>query len=121
MTENAYFASPDGLANGTRQVMQISQFAVNMLEEFITDVSATSDWPGKDDSYAKQMIPKEREGREGAISTCREFVNALVAIGDGTMANLHNVVGTQGGVLDGIRNSHINTGDGNNGTHSGKH
>jgi hypothetical protein len=37
------------------------------------------------------------------------------------MANLHNVVGTQGGVLDGIRNSHINTGDGNNGTHSGKH
>jgi hypothetical protein len=48
-------------------------------------------------------------------------VKALVAIGDGTSANLHNIVGTQGGVLDAIRDSHTSTGGGNNGTHSGKH
>jgi hypothetical protein len=64
MSENAYLASPDGLANGTRQIVEISEFAVRMLEDFITEVSATAGWPGKDDSYAKQMIPKEREGRE---------------------------------------------------------
>jgi hypothetical protein len=49
-------------------------------------------------------------------------VKALVAIGDGTSANLHNIVGTQGGVLDAIRDSGINKGNGNgNGSRSGKH
>ncbi|MDQ0790855.1 hypothetical protein [Streptomyces sp. B3I8] len=122
MSENAYFANPSVLVAGTRQIELISQMANEMLNEFIADVSATSDWPGKDDSYAKQTIPKEREGREGAIATCTELVNALVAVGDGTLANTKNVLGTQRGVLDSIHDSGINKGNGNNdGAHSGKH
>ncbi len=65
MTENAYYANfPPGLTGGTRQLQAISDYAVDMFNEFFHDVSATSDWPGKDDSYAKTMVPQEKKQRE---------------------------------------------------------
>jgi hypothetical protein len=103
---------------GTRQIEQISQMVTEMVQEFVTDVSETADWCGDSDSYAKQMKPKEKEQREGAISTGEALTNALVSAGNGTIANVKSVVGTQNGVLDAIHDSHINNNGG--GSHSGK-
>ncbi|WP_030381576.1 MULTISPECIES: hypothetical protein [unclassified Streptomyces] len=118
MTENAYFANPSALMAGTRQIELISQMANEMFGEFVADVSATAGWPGKSDSYAKQMIPKEKEQREGSIAAGEALVHALVSAGDGTIANTKSVVGTQNGVLDAINDSRINTNNG--GSHGGK-
>ncbi len=92
-----------------------------MISEFITDVSATSRWPGHDDSYAKQMLPQEKEQREGTITTGSSLSEAIVGVGDGTLANLKSVVGTQNGVLGAIHDSDINSGDTDGGSHGGKH
>ncbi|MFK0120067.1 hypothetical protein [Streptomyces sp. NPDC090994] len=118
MTDNAYFANPAALASGTRQIQAISNFAVEMINEFITDVSATADWCGKDDSYAEQMIPQEKKQREGAISTGKALTDAIVGVGDGTLANLKNILGTQGGNLEAIHDSSIDTSN-TGGTHGG--
>jgi hypothetical protein len=119
MSENAYFANPHALMAGTRQIEQISQMVTEMVREFVTDVSETADWCGESDSYAKQMKPKEKEQREGAISTGEALANALVSAGNGTIANTKSVLGTQSGVIDAIRGSSINTNNGD-GSHSGK-
>ncbi|MEU6197107.1 hypothetical protein [Streptomyces sp. NPDC047061] len=121
MSENAYSASPPALIAGTRQIEQISRLANEMISEFITDVSATSKWPGHDDSYAKQMLPQEKEQREGSVTTGSSLSEAIVSIGDGTLTNLKSVLGTQSGVLDAIHDSSIDTGDTNTGSHNGKH
>jgi hypothetical protein len=119
MASNAYYANPGVLQSGTRQIEQISRLATEIINEFITDVSATSDWPGDNDSYAKQVRPQEKKQREGAVTTGSALTEAIVGVGDGTLANLKSVVGTQNGVLDAIHDSNINTGNTN--SHSGKH
>ncbi|KPI08692.1 hypothetical protein OK074_3479 [Actinobacteria bacterium OK074] len=121
MSENAYYASPPALVAGTRQIEQISRLATDMINEFITDVSATSDWPGQNDSYAKQMLPQEKQQREGSITTGTSLSEAIVGVGDGTLANLKSVLGTQSGVVDAIHDSSINSGDTGDGSHGGKH
>ncbi|MFB8210120.1 MULTISPECIES: hypothetical protein [unclassified Streptomyces] len=119
MTENAYYASIPGLAGGTRQLQAISDYAVDMFNEFFHDVSATSDWPGKDDSYAKTMIPQEKKQREGAVDTGKALTEAIVGVGDGTLANLKSVLTTLGGNLDAIHESHIDNSNVSGGTHGG--
>nr|WSY50991.1 hypothetical protein OG999_13315 [Streptomyces sp. NBC_00886] len=121
MSENAYSASPPALIAGTRQIDQISRLANEMINEFITDVSSTSGWPGHDDSYAKQMLPQEKQQREGSVKTGTSLSEAIVGVGDGTLTNLKSVLGTQSGVIDAIHDSSINTGDTGDGSHSGKH
>ena len=121
MASNAYSATPPALVAGTRQIEQISRLANEMINEFITDVSSTSGWPGHDDSYAKQMLPQEKEQREGSIKTGSSLSEAIVSIGDGTLTNLKSVLGTQNGALDAIHDSNINTGDTDGGSHGGKH
>ncbi|MEU4656101.1 hypothetical protein AB0G32_19490 [Streptomyces sp. NPDC023723] len=121
MTDNAYFANPAALASGTRQIQAISNFAVEMINEFVSDVSATADWCGDDDSYAKQMIPQEKKQREGATSTGKALTEAIVGVGDGTLANLKNIVGTQNGNLEAINDSHIDTSNTTGGTGGGRH
>lgn len=121
MTDNAYFADPAALASGTRQIQAISNFAVDMINEFIADVSATSDWPGRDDSYAEQMIPQEKKQREGAVSTGTALTEAIVGVGDGTLANLKNILGTQSGNLEAIQSSSIDTSNTGGTTGGGKH
>jgi hypothetical protein len=118
MTDNAYFANPAALASGTKQIEAISNFAVDAFNEFFRDVAATADWCGKDDSYAKQTIPQEKKQREGAIATGKALTEAIVGVGDGTLANLKNILGTQGGNLEAIHDSHIDTGN-TGGTHGG--
>jgi len=119
MASNAYSASPPALIAGTRQIEQISRLANEMINEFITDVSSTSGWPGYDDSYAEQMRPQEKKQRDGSIDTGSSLSEAIVGVGDGTLANLKSVLGTQNGVLDAIHDS--NTGDTGDGSHGGKH
>ncbi|WP_043678274.1 hypothetical protein [Streptomyces xylophagus] len=121
MSSNAYSASPAALIAGTRQIEQISRLANEMISEFITDVSSTSGWPGDDDSYAKQMLPQEKEQREGSVKTGSSLSEAIVSIGDGTLTNLKSVLGTQNNVLGAIHDSDINTGDTDGGSHGGKH
>ncbi|MGW0832704.1 hypothetical protein [Streptomyces prunicolor] len=116
---NAYSASPAALIAGTRQIEQISQLANDMINEFITDVSSTSGWPGHDDDFAKQMKPQEKKERDGSVDTGSSLSEAIVSIGDGTLTNLKSVLGTQNGVLDAIHDS--STGDTNTGSHNGKH
>jgi hypothetical protein len=116
---NAYSASPPALVAGTRQIEQISRLANEMINEFITDVSSTSRWPGDDDDFAKQMRPAEKQQREGSVEAGSSLSEAIVSIGDGTLTNLKSVLGTQNGVLDAIHDS--NTGDTNSGSHNGKH
>lgn len=121
MSSNAYSASPAALIAGTRQIEQISRLANEMINEFITDVSSTSGWPGYDDDFAKQMRPQEKEQRDGSIDTGSSLSEAIVSIGDGTLTNLKSVLGTQNGVLDAIHDSDINSGDTGDGSHGGKH
>ncbi|WP_432131929.1 hypothetical protein [Streptomyces tendae] len=116
MVQNPYYASPAALASGVQRIEQISHLAAAMIDEFVTDVRATSRWPGEKGSYAEITGKQEREQREWAESTGRAVSEALVGLVDGTLANLENVRRTQEGVLSAIHDS----GHPSGGTHSGK-
>ena len=66
---NAYYAEPARIQAGVRQIDQISTLAEDMLRDFVSAVNLTSDWPGTNDSYAKQAIPQEKQEREAAVGT----------------------------------------------------
>jgi len=102
---NSYYAEPDQLAAGVRYINQISTLAHDMLRDFTTTVNDTHGWPGKDDDFAKEVIPAELREREMAIDTGTSLVEAVVSVADGTMANLDNIRNTQNGVIDSINSA----------------
>ncbi|MEH0422065.1 hypothetical protein [Streptomyces sp. B21-083] len=102
---NAYYAEPDRLAAGVRQIDQIGALAHEMLRDFTTTVNDTHGWPGKDDSFAQEVIPQELRERKTAVETGTSLVEAVVSVADGTMANLDNIRNTQSGVIDSINSA----------------
>ncbi|WP_299531521.1 hypothetical protein [uncultured Streptomyces sp.] len=113
---NAYYAEPGRLQAGARQIDQISALAQEIVHEFVSAVNLTRDWPGTDDSYAKEVLPQEKKEREAALDTGLALSKAVVGVADGTMSNLSNILSTQSGVLDSIRSS-SRGGNGNGGKH----
>ncbi|ELP71348.1 hypothetical protein ACKI1I_08900 [Streptomyces turgidiscabies] len=102
---NAYYAEPDRLAAGVRQINAISSLAHEMLRDFTTTVNDTRGWPGRDDSFAQEVIPAELKERETAVQTGSSLVDAVVSVADGTMSNLSNIRSTQMGVMDSINSA----------------
>jgi len=102
---NAYYAEPDRLAAGVRQINAIGTFAHEMLRDFTTTVNDTHGWPGKDDSFAQEVIPQELKERTMAVDTGTSLVEAVVSVADGTMSNLENIRNTQNGVIDSINSA----------------
>ncbi|GHH80323.1 hypothetical protein GCM10018793_35240 [Streptomyces sulfonofaciens] len=113
--DNAYFADPARLHSGIRQIESISSLAQAMLKDFVDEVNATKHWPGEDDSFAKQVLPRELKERQGSTDTIQSIADAVVGIADGTTANLRNITETQDGNMDAIRDSGRGAG------HHGKH
>ncbi|WP_327179800.1 hypothetical protein OG599_33915 [Streptomyces sp. NBC_01335] len=112
---NAYFAEPGRLQAGSRQIDQISALAREIVHDFVSSVNLTRDWPGTDDSYAKEVLPQEQKERKAAVETGVALSDAIVGVADGTLANLGNILSTQSGVLDSIHRSS------GSGSHGGKH
>ncbi|MER5600175.1 hypothetical protein FNH09_18090 [Streptomyces adustus] len=102
---NAYYAEPDRLAAGVRQIDQISTLAHEMLRDFTMGLNATVGWPGHDDSFAEEVIPQEKRERTMAVDTGTSLVEAVTGVADGTLANLDNIRTTQSGVLDSINSA----------------
>lgn len=102
---NAYYAEPERLAAGVRQINAISSLAHEMLRDFTTTVNDTRGWPGKDDSFALEVIPQEEKERRTAVETGTSLVEAVVGVADGTMTNLENIRNTQNGVIDSINSA----------------
>ncbi|MEU6353679.1 hypothetical protein ABZ896_30855 [Streptomyces sp. NPDC047072] len=105
---NAYFADPGRIQAGVRQVDAISSLAQEMVRDFTSAVNATRDWPGQDDDFAREVKPQEKSERTSVTDTGQAITDAVVGVADGTHANLRNIVGTQSGVLDAIRDSAAN-------------
>jgi hypothetical protein len=102
---NAYYAEPARIHAGVRQIDQISTLAQDMLRDFVSAVNLTSDWPGTNDSYAKEAIPQEKKEREAALGTGQALTDSVVGVANGTTTNLSSILSTQSGVLDAIHNS----------------
>ncbi|MFD5625956.1 MULTISPECIES: hypothetical protein [unclassified Streptomyces] len=102
---NAYYAEPDRLVAGVRQIDQISTLAHEMLRDFTMGLNSTVGWPGHDDSFAKEVIPQEKRERTTAVDTGTSLVEAVTGVADGTLANLDNIRTTQSGVLDSINSA----------------
>jgi hypothetical protein len=102
---NSYYADPNQLQAGIRQIDQISNLASEIVNEFVRTVNLTSDWPGHDDSYARVVIPQDKKERLAATDTGTAVDDAVFSVVDGTKANLDNVINTQNGVLDAINES----------------
>jgi hypothetical protein len=106
MTEgNEYYAEPDRLAAGVRQIDQISGLAHEMLRDFTMGLNNTVGWTGYDDSFAKEVIPQDKKERELAVQTGTSLVDAVVSVADGTLANLDNIRTTQNGVIESINSA----------------
>lgn len=105
---NAYFADPGRIQSGVRQIDEISALAQRMVHEFVADVNRTRDWPGTDDTFAREVQPQEKTERTTVTDTGQSVSDAVVAVADGTHTNLQNIMGTQSGILDAIHDSAVN-------------
>ncbi|MFB7054888.1 hypothetical protein ACFCXT_17435 [Streptomyces vinaceus] len=109
---DVYYAEPGQIQAGVRQIDQISALVRDIARDFLSEVNAVSDWPGRDDEFAREVLPKEKEERETASSTISSIEEAVVEIANGTHDNLRNIIGTQDGALDAIANSRVRDGRG---------
>ncbi|MFJ1967630.1 hypothetical protein ACIO93_03075 [Streptomyces sp. NPDC087903] len=102
---NAYYAEPERLASGVRQIDRISALAHEMLRDFTIGLNATVGWTGRDDSFAQEVVPQDKRERKTAVDTGTSLVDAVVSVADGTLANLDNIRNTQSGVIDSINSA----------------
>lgn len=102
---NAYYADPARIQGGVRQMNQISALVEGLVGDFVSSANLTRDWCGENDSMAKELIPQEKKERDGSIDTGRALSEAVVGVVNGTNDNVKNILTTQGGNLDAIRQS----------------
>ena len=105
---NGYLANPGRLQAWPRQVDAISSLAQEMVRDFVSAVNLTRDWPGHDDEFAREVKPQEKSERESVTDTGQAVTDAIVGVANGTHTNPQNILGTQNGVLDAIRDSAAN-------------
>jgi hypothetical protein len=119
---NNYFADPNRIQAGTREIDQISTYVQNLLENFTDGIYATVGWTGTSDSLAKQLIPADQQDRQQTTDTARALSQAVVGIARGTETNLKSILSTQQGNLDAIHDSSPGAnGDGDTGSGRNHH
>ncbi|KAB1140862.1 hypothetical protein F7R91_34565 [Streptomyces luteolifulvus] len=100
---NGYIADPNRLRTAIRQIEEISEMARDIVRDFAGEVARTQGWPGRDDSFAREVLPSERKERESALETGENIAGAGEQIALSTLENLDNIEGTQLGALEGIQ------------------
>ncbi|MFJ9683470.1 hypothetical protein ACIRP2_36305 [Streptomyces sp. NPDC101194] len=104
---DAYFAEPARIQAGLRQMFSISTSIGSMVDDFVADVRATRDWPGQDDSFAREVIPQEQKERESSTETAIALSDAVHGVAHGTSVNLTSIQSNQNNILDAIRDHRI--------------
>ncbi|GAA1300598.1 hypothetical protein OHU11_35980 [Streptomyces sp. NBC_00257] len=104
---DGYFAEPARIQAGLRQMFSISTSIGAMVDDFVVDVRATRDWPGQDDSFAKEVIPQEQKERESSSETAIALSEAVNGVAHGTSVNLKSIKSNQNNILDSIRDHRI--------------
>ncbi|WP_405710568.1 MULTISPECIES: hypothetical protein [unclassified Streptomyces] len=104
---DGYYAEPARIQAGLRQMFSISTSIGSMVDDFVMDVRATSDWPGQDDSFAKEVIPQEQKERESSSGTAIALSDAVNGVAHGTSVNLASIKSNQNNILDAIRDHRI--------------
>ncbi|MFJ6016966.1 hypothetical protein [Streptomyces sp. NPDC092952] len=104
---DGYFAEPARIQAGVRHMLSISTSLGAMVDDFVMDVRATRDWPGQDDSFAKEVIPQEQKERESSSETAIALSEAVYGVAHGTQVNLTAIRSNQNNILDAIRDHRI--------------
>ncbi|MFF3958380.1 hypothetical protein ACFYY1_34980 [Streptomyces sp. NPDC001890] len=104
---DGYYAEPARIQAGLRQMYSISTSIGSMVDDFVMDVRATRDWPGQDDSFAKEVIPQEQKERESSSETALALSEAVNGVAHGTSVNLASIKSNQNNILDAIRDHRI--------------
>lgn len=104
---DGYYAEPARIQAGLRQMFSISTSIGSMVDDFVMDVRATRDWPGQDDSFAKEVIPQEQKERESSSETAIALSEAVNGVAHGTSVNLVSIKSNQNNILDAIRDHRI--------------
>lgn len=104
---DGYFAEPARIQAGLRHMYSISASMGSMVDDFVVDVRATSDWPGQDDSFAKEVIPQELKERQSSSETALALSDAVNGVAHGTAVNLTSIMSNQNNILDAIRDHRI--------------
>ncbi|MEU2131695.1 hypothetical protein [Streptomyces sp. NPDC018352] len=104
---DGYYAEPARIQAGLRQMFSISTSIGSMVDDFVMDVRATRDWPGQDDSFAKEVIPQEQKERESSSETAIALSEAVNGVAHGTSVNLASIKSNQNNILDAIRDHRI--------------
>ncbi|MFJ3143425.1 hypothetical protein ACIPJM_13375 [Streptomyces halstedii] len=86
-----YFADPNRIQAGTRQLEAITEIAHAMAADFLDEVSDTVTWPGVSDDFAKKVRPQEQEERQATKDTCLAIRDAVVGITEGTLENVQTM------------------------------
>ncbi|MYR58924.1 hypothetical protein GTY54_22660 [Streptomyces sp. SID625] len=97
-----YYGDPRRIQAGTEQLKQIAELARSITSDFLDEISATVDWPGTSDDFAKQARPKEQKERQTAKDTCTAIRDAIVGITEGTLQNLDSMTRVRDQALDAI-------------------
>ncbi|MFJ7200504.1 MULTISPECIES: hypothetical protein [unclassified Streptomyces] len=104
---DGYYAEPARIQAGLRQMFSISTSVGSMVDDFVVDVRATSDWPGQDDSFAQEVIPQEQKERESSSETAIALSESVKGVAHGTSVNLASIKSNQNNILDAIRDHRI--------------
>ncbi|MGV9914637.1 hypothetical protein [Streptomyces tendae] len=93
-----------------RKIMaQIEDITKNARRQFEEDISATIDWPGQDDSTAKEYSAYDKKVRTQIVQTADGLTGGVEGIGEGLGLTGNSIQRTQNDIIDMINNSN-NTG-----------
>ncbi|MDQ0988455.1 hypothetical protein [Streptomyces sp. V2I9] len=112
---NRYYANPNRIEAGTRQLEAIAELARKMTSDFLIESNGTSTWPGVDDDFAKQVRPQEKKDREATRETCEALGKAVAGISRGTLENVKSMHALRGETLGNIAKQDSRISDANGG------
>jgi hypothetical protein len=100
-----YSADPAQIRASVTAIDAIAALVLEIGHDFERDVKLTDDWPGEDDTFARETIPRVRKEQEGSVRTAESMFGVLLAAARGTVENLKNIEGTQAQNIGAIHDS----------------
>ncbi|MER7699775.1 MULTISPECIES: hypothetical protein [unclassified Streptomyces] len=99
---NRYYADPNRIQAGVRQLEDIAEIARGMTADFLDEISDTVTWPGTSDEFAKKVRPQEIKERQTTKDTCMAIRDAVIGITEGTLENVQTMKALRNQALENI-------------------
>ncbi|MFE6777590.1 hypothetical protein [Streptomyces sp. NPDC057702] len=115
-----YEANPAALRRSIEGMKQLPVLARKLGTDFNENENDYTEWPGWTDDFAHEVRPRYEENNAYCVRITGALHQALDALVSATLANLHNIEGTQSDTLERIQSHQRRTDDAVGGTGGGK-